>query len=175
MPAARVLVVMGVSGCGKSTVGQALARRLGWRFLDADDYHPPANVEKMRAGQPLDDDDRRPWLDRLNALLRHSLAKGEPAVLACSALRQRYRDRLADRLDGVVFVHLAGDFDVIAARLAQRRHRYMPATLLHSQFDALEPPADAVTVDVALPVEAIVANVLEALEARAARAAQSKE
>ena len=141
------VVVMGVSGCGKSSVGQALAPRLQARFVDADDFHPPANVAKMRAGVPLDDADRAPWLARLNAVLRHAVARREPVVLACSALRQRHRDALADRLPSVRFVHLSGRFETIAARLEARRHRYMPASLLRSQFDTLEPPADAITVD----------------------------
>jgi len=144
---ARLVVVMGVSGCGKSTVGQALAQRLGARFVDADDFHPPANVRKMRDGVPLDDADRAPWLARLNAVLRHAAARREPVVLACSALRQRYRDALADRLRSVRFVHLRGGFETIAARLAARSHRYMPATLLRSQFDTLEPPVDALVID----------------------------
>ncbi len=109
----RVVVLMGVSGSGKTTIGRALAQRLGWRFRDADDYHPPANVEKMRAGRPLDDHDRAPWLDRLNALLRHDLAKGHPVVLACSALRQRYRDRLSAKVPGVLVVHLSGSYSGI--------------------------------------------------------------
>jgi gluconokinase len=157
------VVLMGVSGSGKSAVGAALARRLGWRFHDADDYHPAANVEKMRAGRALDDDDRWPWLDRLNSLLRHSAAKGEPVVLACSALRQRYRDRLAARLPGVRFVHLSGSFELISARLAQRRHEYMPASLLRSQFETLEQPSDAMVADAALPLDEIVERIATAL------------
>ena len=157
------VVLMGVSGCGKSTVGKALAARLGWRFHDADDYHPCANVQKMRSGQALDDDDRWPWLDRLNSLLRHSAAKREPVVLACSALKQRYRERLADRVPGTLFVHLRGSFELISARLSERRHVYMPATLLRSQFDALETPADALDVDVALPLADIVDRIADAL------------
>lgn len=147
-----IVVVMGVSGSGKSTVGQALARSLGWPFLDADDFHPPANVAKMAAGTPLDDDDRWPWLDRIADELRAILARGGHAILACSALKQAYRDRLA-RAGDVRFVHLAGDRDTIAARLAARKHRYMPVTLLDSQFATLEPPVDAVDVDVRQPVD----------------------
>jgi gluconokinase len=153
-----IIVVMGVSGSGKTTVGRALAERLGWRFRDADDFHPPANVAKMAAGTPLTDDDRWPWLDRLADELRRVLASGGNAVLACSALKQAYRDRLA-RAGDVRFVHLVGDFDTIAARLAARQHRYMPATLLQSQFAALEPPVDALDVDVREPVDAQVATV----------------
>lgn len=157
------VVVMGVQGCGKTSVGQALARRLGARFVDADDFHPPANVEKMRAGTPLDDTDRAPWLARLNAVLRHSVAKGEPVVLACSALKARYRATLAERLPTLRVVHLSGSYELIAARLAQRQHRYMPPGLLRSQFDALEPPAEAIVVDVDAPVDAIVETAARAL------------
>lgn len=148
-----ILVVMGVSGSGKSTVGQALAASLDWRFLDADEFHPPANVAKMAAGTPLTDDDRWPWLDRLVEEMRAIAAKGEGAVLACSALREVYRERLA-RAGDVRFVHLAGDKPTIAARIAARSHQYMPASLLDSQFATLETPAGALAVDVRLPVAA---------------------
>lgn len=157
------LVVMGVSGCGKTAVGSLLAQRLGARFVDADDLHPPANVEKMRAGIPLDDADRAGWLQRLNAELRECAAAGEPVVLACSALKQRYRDALAAGVPGLRFVHLVGSREVIAARLAGRQHRYMPATLLDSQFATLEPPADAIVIDVAQPLAAVVDAAARAL------------
>jgi gluconokinase len=159
-----ILIVMGVTGSGKSTMGEALAQRLGWRFLDADDFHPEANVAKMAAGIPLTDDDRWPWLDRLAAILREADRAGTSVVLACSALRQAYRDRLAGA-GAVCFVHLAGDQATIAARLATRTHRYMPATLLASQFATLEPPADAIVVDVRDPVAAQVETVCRALAA----------
>jgi carbohydrate kinase (thermoresistant glucokinase family) len=157
-----IVVVMGVSGCGKATVGEALAESLGWRFLDADDFHPPANVAKMAAGTPLVDEDRWPWLDRLAAEMRAINAGGGDAVLACSALRQAYRDRLAAAGD-VRFVHLAGDLPTIAARLASRQHRYMPQSLLASQFATLEPPADAIAVDVRDPVAVQIAAIRAAL------------
>jgi len=160
---ALAVVVMGVSGCGKTAVGSLLAQRLGARFIDADDLHPPANVEKMRAGIPLDDADRAPWLRLLNARLREVTAAGEPVVLACSALKQRYRDTLAEGVPGLRFVHLAGSRELIAARLAARQHRYMPTTLLDSQFATLEPPAEAVVVDVVLPLEAAVEAAVRAL------------
>ena len=153
-----IVVVMGVCGCGKSTVGAALAQSVQWPFLDADDFHPAANVAKMSAGLPLSDDDRWPWLDRIADELQGILARGDHAVLACSALKQAYRDRLA-RAGDVRFVHLAGDYDTIASRLASRRHRYMPSTLLASQFEALEPPTDALDVDVREPVDAQVAAI----------------
>ena len=157
-----IVVVMGVTGCGKSTVGAALAHRLGCRFLDADDFHPPANVAKMAAGTPLTDGDRWPWLDRLAAELRAIEQSGGSAVLACSALKESYRARLA-AAGHVRFVHLAGDEATIAARLASRRHRYMPASLLSSQFATLERPASAIEVDVRLPVERQVEAIRTAL------------
>jgi gluconokinase len=153
-----IVVVMGVCGCGKSTVGEALAKSLQWPFLDADDFHPAANVAKMSAGLPLTDEDRVPWLDRIADEARALLARGGHAVLACSALKQAYRDRLA-RAGDVRFVHLVGDYDTIASRLAARQHRYMPATLLASQFATLEPPADALDIDLREPVDAQVAAI----------------
>lgn len=158
-----VVVLMGVSGCGKTAVGQALAADLGCPFLDGDDFHPEANVAKMAAGTPLTDDDRWPWLDRLASEIAALGERGRDAVLACSALKQAYRDRLA-RPDGVVFVHLKGDRETIAARLAARAHRYMPPGLLASQFATLEEPADAILIDVALPIPAQVAAIRAALE-----------
>lgn len=155
-PKVDAIVVMGVSGCGKSTVGSALAQRLGWQFADGDDFHPPANVAKMRAGQALDDHDRAPWLAALNAMLRASVNEGRPVVLACSALKQRYRDALAEGMPGLRFVHLHGEPDLIGERLAARQHRYMPASLLASQFATLESPAHALRLEVSMPVEALV-------------------
>ena len=161
--APRAVVVMGVSGCGKTSVGQALARHLEARFIDADDFHPAVNVEKMRQGVPLDDDDRAPWLARLNAVMREHVDRGEAVVLACSALRERYRRALADGLPGLRIVHLSGSYELIEARLAQRQHRYMPSSLLRSQFEALEPPAEAIVVDIDAGVEAIAAQAERAL------------
>jgi len=160
----RTLVLMGVSGSGKTEVGTALARRLGWRFVDGDDFHPPANVAKMAAGRPLDDDDRAPWLARLNAVLRHSRAKDEAVILACSALKARYRQALADRLPGLAFAHLNGSEALIATRLAQRQHRYMPATLLRSQFEALETPRDAWSIDIDQPLAGVVETLAQRLQ-----------
>jgi gluconokinase len=156
------IVVMGVAGCGKTTVGKIVAERLGWRFLDADDFHTPENVEKMRSGQPLTDDDRWPWLDRLNGLLREDGS----AVLACSALRQRYRDRIAAGLDDVRWVHLVGSFELIGSRLAARKGHYMPASLLTSQFNTLEPPNAALTIDVGDMPEVLAARILKELDAK---------
>lgn len=165
-----IVVLMGVSGCGKSTVGAALGAALGWPFLDADDFHPPENVAKMAAGIPLNDDDRWPWLDRVVAEAQQAAADGGHAVVACSALRQAYRDRLA-RAGAVRFVYLRGDPATIAARVAARQHRYMPATLLASQFATLEPPVDAIDVDIRTSVNEQVAFIAAALGVPHARGA----
>jgi carbohydrate kinase (thermoresistant glucokinase family) len=167
-----IVVVMGVTGCGKSTVGAALGERLGWPFLDADDFHPPANVEKMRAGAPLVDDDRWPWLDRLARELASIERAGGHAVLACSALKAAYRERLAVAGD-VRFVHLRGSEDLIGERLAKRSHRYMPASLLASQFATLEAPPDAIVVDIDAPVETLVERIGSALEVAALRTSKA--
>jgi gluconokinase len=169
MPAKRIIVA-GVSSSGKTTVAQALALRLGARFLDADDFHPPANVRKMASGRPLDDSDRWPWLDRLNAELREAAAKDEAVVLACSGLKQTYRNRLADGVNGVQLVLLTGRKELLAERAAARTHRYMPASLLDSQLATLEPlaPGSGWEIDVTPPVEAIVDALVQRLEGVAA-------
>ena len=149
---------MGVSGCGKSTIGALLAQRLGVVFLDADAYHPAENVAKMAAGVPLGDADRRPWLERLNAELRDK----SDAVLACSALKESYRKVLAQGID-CRFVHLRGSIELIRSRMTQRQHRYMPASLLESQFATLEAPARAIDVDIARSPEDCVETVVAAL------------
>ena len=161
-----IVILMGVCGCGKTTVGRALADALGWRFHDADDFHPPANVAKMAAGHALTDEDRWPWLASIVEAMRRIEHEEGNAVLACSALRQIYRDRLAHAGD-VRFVHLKGDYDTISARLAARSHRYMPASLLGSQFAALEPPHDALTIDITQSVQEQVDEIRSALAARA--------
>ena len=142
-----IVVLMGVCGSGKTVVGEALSADLGWPFFDGDDFHPPANVAKMAAGTPLVDADRWPWLDRIAKEMAAINDRGGNAVVACSALRRAYRDRIG-RAGGVRFVHLKGDHDTIAARLAVRSHRYMPPTLLASQFATLEEPQDAIVIDV---------------------------
>jgi gluconokinase len=125
-----IVVIMGVSGAGKTTLGEALAQRLGFDFLDGDDWHPPENVAKMAAGTPLGDADRWPWLERLNALLRVREARGQGAVLACSALKETYRKRLMQGLGRCELVYLQGPIELIRERLGERKHRYMPPTLL---------------------------------------------
>jgi gluconokinase len=162
-----VIVVMGVSGSGKTTVGKALAEALGAEFAEGDAYHPPANVEKMRRGIPLEDADRWPWLQTLAAQIDRWLSARQTVVLACSALKQSYRDVLARGRAGVRFVHLEGDEALIRARLERRRGHYMPPSLLASQIAALEPPIDAITVDVAGPPEAIAAEIVRQLGHRA--------
>lgn len=135
-----VLVVMGVSGCGKSTVARLLADRLGWDLQEGDDLHPPANVAKMASGVPLTDDDRWPWLDLVAGWITERTAAGRPGIITCSALRRVYRDRLAG--DGVIFVYLEGTKERIADRLAARNDHFMPAGLLDSQLETLEPPGE---------------------------------
>ena len=157
-----IVVLMGVCGSGKTVVGQALAADLGWPFFDGDDFHPPANVAKMAAGTPLVDADRWPWLDRLAAEMAAMNERGANAVLACSALKQAYRDRIG-RAGNVRFVHLKGDYDTIASRLAARSHRYMPPTLLASQFATLEEPVDAIVIDVRPTISEQVAQIRSAL------------
>ncbi|MBX7452960.1 gluconokinase [Mycolicibacterium sp. 3033] len=147
---ASPVVVMGVSGSGKSTVGAALAQRLRVPFADADDFHPPANIAKMTAGQPLDDDDRLPWLEAIGAWLAGRCDTG--GVMSCSALKRSYRDQLRRHCAGVEFLHLSGTPEVIARRQASRPGHFMPASLLASQFATLEPldadePGTAIDVD----------------------------
>ena len=154
-----VIIVMGVTGSGKTTMGQRLAETLGWQFHDADDFHPPANKTKMHAGIPLTDEDRRPWLAVLHDALARSLAEGRGTVLACSALKESYREALSDRLSGVRFVLLDGDRALLRARLADRPGHFMNPALLDSQVETLERPADALVVDIAEPVDAQVAGI----------------
>ena len=166
------LVVMGVSGCGKSTVGALLAERLGMPFLDGDDFHPAANKEKMAAGVPLTDDDRAPWLARIGQLLAGDVDGGTtvPPVVACSALKRSYRDLLRSSAPEVVFIHLSGSAATIAARMDARAHEFMPRTLLESQLATLEglgPDEAHALVDISLEPGALVETVVRELEVRA--------
>src|ERR1043166_2285321 len=157
-------IVFGVSGAGKTTVGELLARELGWHFLEADDFHPAANIEKMRSGHPLTDEDRWPWLERLREQIERSIAAGEDAVLACSALKRRYRDCLRLNSD-VKFVFLSGDYALVAKQLRHRRGHFMNPTLLRSQLADLEKPKrdeDVLTVQLGRSPQEIV----EEIEAR---------
>jgi gluconokinase len=146
----RVIVVIGVSGCGKTTLGTLVAAELRAAFLDADDFHPPENVEKMRSGIALTDADRAPWLTRLNAELAARRARGESVVLACSALKRAYRSAIGAAIHPIDWVFLDGSFDAVAARLRARANHYMPESLLKSQFDTLERPSDAICVSISL-------------------------
>jgi gluconokinase len=153
-----VIVLMGVSGSGKTTVGTRLADALGWAFADADDFHPPANVEKMRRGEPLTDEDRWPWLRAIREHIRNRLADEEPAVVTCSALKGSYREALLDDVDGAELVYLRGSYDLIRERLEARTDHFFDAEMLDSQFEALEPPSsdEALVVDVDASPDAIV-------------------
>jgi gluconokinase len=159
------VIVMGVTGCGKTTIGALLAGRSGATFLDGDDYHPPENVAKMSSGIPLTDADRWPWLDRLGAVIEDTVATQGRAVLACSALRRVYRDRLvAACAEPPMFIHLAGARDLIHGRMAARREHYMPTALLDSQIATLEsvgPDENAIEVQIDAPADAIVQRLLQ--------------
>jgi len=159
-----VLVLMGVSGSGKSTVGGVLAGRLGWDFQEGDDLHPEANVAKMAAGHPLTDSDRDPWLARVRSWIDDEVSSGRPGIITCSALKRRYRDLL--RGPHVVFVHFAGERDLLRARMAARQGHFMPAALLDSQLADLQPPdsdEQAIRVDVGGAPPAQAAQIIAAL------------
>jgi gluconokinase len=161
-----MVVLMGVSGVGKTTIGKVLAARTGWHLYDADEFHSAASIEKMRNGIALEDADRWPWLDRMNAMLVENEARGESVLLACSALKQKYRDRLANGCRQLVWVYLKGDFDLIRQRLEARKNHYMKAGLLESQFAALEEPRDAIVVEAGAEPDAIADIVLPQLQVR---------
>jgi gluconokinase len=158
-----IVVLMGVTGSGKTTIGTLLAQRTGTVFADADDYHPAANKEKMHAGIPLNDDDRQPWLEILNGLLRSWYKSGEGGVLACSALKEKYRQTLANGIppNAITFVWLDGDKELLSERLAARHHEYMNPKLLDSQIATLEPPKDALRVVNDCPPEQVVDEILQ--------------
>lgn len=153
-------VIMGVSGSGKSSLGKALADHLGWDFYDADDFHPPANVAKMSSGIPLNDEDRAPWLASLHDLIESCLREDRPGVLACSALKERYRQTLLAGNAGVQLVYLKGSYELMRSRMVHRPGHYMKANMLQSQFDALEEPHNALTVDAARPLDELVSQIL---------------
>jgi gluconokinase len=157
-----VIVLMGVTGSGKTTVGKQLAATLGWSYSDADDFHSPANIEKMRRGDPLNDEDRLPWLETLRHLIRKSLERNEHAVLACSALKQSYRNFLLID-DRVKLIYLKGDHSLIQTRLNKRQGHYMNPNLLDSQFEILEEPGREAQVDITSSPDEIVRTIKERL------------
>ena len=158
-----IVVVMGVTGSGKTTIGRLLAEQLDWSFYDADDFHPPENVEKMRRGDALNDEDRLGWLQDLNRLIVRLLARGESGILACSALKASYREYLLVD-EQVRLVYLKGDSGLIKQRLSERRGHYMNPSLLDSQFETLEEPGEAITVDISSSPDAILQTIREMLE-----------
>ena len=160
-----VIVIMGVSGTGKTTVGKELAKQMNCEFYDGDDFHPERNKEKMRNKIPLNDNDRRPWLMELRKLSSNLIAEGNSGIIACSALKNIYRKWLGDDLDGLSFVFLNGSYETIEQRMKVREGHYMPVSLLKSQFETLEEPTskEALWVSIELPVERIVQKVLKTI------------
>ncbi|CNK23215.1 putative gluconokinase [Yersinia enterocolitica] len=166
--AGHSIIVMGVSGSGKTTVGEAVARQIHAKFIDGDDLHPRANIQKMGSGHPLNDEDRMPWLERLSDAAYSLNHKNETGIIVCSALKRRYRDRLREGNQGMVFLYLKGSFDVIMERLKARSGHFMPTDLLKSQFETLEEPGadepDVICVDIDADVDEVVRRCVLALE-----------
>ncbi|CNE72731.1 gluconokinase [Yersinia mollaretii] len=166
--AGHSIIVMGVSGSGKTTVGEAVARQIHAKFIDGDDLHPRANIQKMGSGHPLNDEDRMPWLERLSDAAYSLNHKNETGIIVCSALKRRYRDRLRDGNQGMVFLYLKGSFDVIMERLKARSGHFMPTDLLKSQFETLEEPGadepDVICVDIDADIDEVVRRCVLALE-----------
>src|SRR5262249_26029661 len=159
----RAVILMGVAGSGKTAVGKGAAARLNWLFLDADDFHPAANIEKMKHGIPLNDQDRIPWLQALRDKQRRLLAEGRSVILACSALKESYRQLLSDDVAGIRFVLLDVDQETIRQRLQHRSAHFFPKELMDSQFAALEKPKDAIIIDARKPLNEVIDRVLEAV------------
>ncbi len=164
-----VLILMGPMGCGKTTIGELLSARIGWPFYDGDDFHPRANVEKMRAGIPLNDEDRRVWLEELRVRIEAWLKNGEDTLLACSALKQSYRDILGVNQKTIVTAYLKGSYELLRERIENRRHPYMNKGLLASQFETLEEPQNGIIVDVSGTPEDAVNDITKALSALRAK------
>ncbi|MFQ5553638.1 MAG: gluconokinase [Thermoplasmata archaeon] len=159
----RIVILMGVAGSGKTTIGQLLAKDLNWGFYDGDDFHPKANVDKMSQGIALSDEERDAWLATLDGVIQHLISGARSAVIACSALKQRYRDRLAANRNEVVFVYLKGGYDLTHERLLSRKSHFMKADLLASQFDTLEEPEGVPSIDIAQELDIIVDQIKRAL------------
>ena len=160
------IVVMGVSGTGKTSVAQYLCDRFGWKFAEGDDLHPASNIEKMSAGIPLNDEDREPWLTIISDWMTEQAQSGESTVVTCSSLKKKYRDTLRQAEGRVIFLHLAGDFDTIAARMTARENHFMPTSLLESQFATLEVPGDdeeVITIDIAPAKDVVKENAAQAV------------
>lgn len=158
---ATAIVLMGVSGCGKTSVGQALSNELEWSFYDGDDFHSLEEVKKMSKGMPLNDEDRAPWLEALHDLISEQLRARKNTILACSALKKKYRQQLRKGNKGLVFVFLDGDFDLILSRMRNRNDHFMQPNMLKSQFDTLEIPSNALRVNIDQPIAAIVHEIIE--------------
>ncbi|HEX7631698.1 MAG TPA: gluconokinase [Lacunisphaera sp.] len=163
MTSPKIILIMGVAGSGKSTIGRRLAAELGWPYHEADDFHSAANKEKMSRGIPLDDYDRAPWLASIRAAMDDCLGSGQSAVFTCSGLKEKYRRVLMDGAPGVSLVYLACDFETSLARVGRRQNHYMKADMVKSQFEALEVPTDALTVDTKLPPDRILAEIRRSL------------
>ena len=163
MTSPKIILIMGVAGSGKSTIGRRLAAELGWPYHEADDFHSAANKEKMSRGIPLDDYDRAPWLASIRAAMDDCLGSGQSAVFTCSGLMEKYRRVLMDGAPGVSLVYLACDFETSLARVGRRQNHYMKADMVKSQFEALEVPTDALTVDTKLPPDRILAEIRRSL------------
>lgn len=159
-----VLILMGPMGCGKTTIGKMLAEKLGWPFYDADDFHPKENLEKMQTGIALTDEDRKLWLEKLRANIQRWLKHGQSTILACSALKQAYRDILGVNQSTVRTVYLKGSYELLRKRLEERQHPYMDKNLLRSQLDTLEEPKDGLTVDISATPEIIVGTIIKSLK-----------
>ncbi len=158
-----IILVMGVSGSGKTTVGEKLAESLGCEFRDADDFHPQENINKMRNGIALNDVDRLPWLQKMQDVIKQCLSENTNLVLTCSALKESYRQMLLINGESVKLVYLKGSFTLIHKRLKERLNHFMSEKLIKSQFDILEEPLDAITVDISQPLEAIVQEIIDKL------------
>ncbi|AFY58430.1 gluconate kinase, SKI family [Rivularia sp. PCC 7116] len=161
-----IILVMGVSGSGKTTIGKTLAESLGWKFRDADDFHPQENIDKMRNGVALNDADRLPWLQKMLDVIKQCLSETTNIVITCSALKESYRQMLLVNHESVKLVYLKGSFELIQQRLKERKNHFMNEQLLKSQFDILEEPLDSLTVDISQPLEVIVREIVEKLRSQ---------